>query len=392
MAFPRVLNHNWLESRCWLPTVLVAACLALLPACGAKNKEVAAAPPQQMAMTVPVTVGTATQKTVPVEVRAIGTVEAYSTVTVKSQIDGALEKAYFTQGQDVKKGQLLYTIDRSPFEVALHQLEANMARDSAQAQNARVQSERYATLEQEGVVSKDQYDTFRTNAAALDATVRADQAAIESAKINLGYCSIYSPMDGRTGSLLVQPGNLVKNNDTSLVVINQIAPIYADFSVPEKYLAQIRSYGARGRLRVTVTIPGQENRPLEGALEFINNAVDSGTGTILLKGTFANEEKRLWPGQFVTVVLDLSALTNATVVPSQAVQTGQSGQYVFVLKPDNSVEMRPVVSGETIEGQTVIEKGITPGAVVVTDGQLMLFPGVKVLIRDSSPAKPASQP
>ncbi|HMD98135.1 MAG TPA: efflux RND transporter periplasmic adaptor subunit [Terriglobia bacterium] len=392
MVFSRVLNHNWLESRCWLPTVPVAACLALLPACGGKNKEVAAAPPQQMAMTVPVTVGTATQKTVPVEVRAIGTVEAYSTVTVKSQIDGALEKAYFTQGQDVKKGQLLYTIDRSPFEVALHQLEANLARDSAQAQNARVQSERYATLEQEGVVSKDQYDTFRTNAAALDATVRADQAAIESAKINLGYCSIYSPMEGRTGSLLVQPGNLVKNNDTSLVVINQIVPIYVDFSVPEKYLAQIRSYGAHSRLRVAATIPGQENRPLEGVLDFINNTVDSSTGTIMLKGTFANEEKRLWPGQFVNVVLDLGALTNATVVPSQAVQTGQSGQYVFVLKTDNSVEMRPVVSGETIEGQTVIEKGITPGAVVVTDGQLMLFPGVKVLIRDSSPAKPASQP
>jgi len=383
MESSRLLNHNSLDNRC-LPTVLVAACLVLLPACGGKNKEVAAAPAQQMAMTVPVTVATAAQKTVPVEVRAIGTVEAYSTVTVKSQIDGALQKAYFTQGQDVKKGQLLYTIDRSPFEVALHQLEANLARDSAQAQNARVQSERYATLEQEGVVSKDQYDTFRTNATALDATVRADQAAIENAQINLGYCSIYSPMDGRTGSLLVQPGNLVKNNDTSLVVINQITPIYADFSVPEKFLAQIRSYGASGRLRVTAAIPGQEDRPLEGVLEFINNTVDSGTGTILLKGTFANEEKRLWPGQFVNVVLDLRALTNATVVPSQAVQTGQSGQYIFVLKPDNTVAMQPVVSGETIEGETVIEKGITPGAVVVTDGQLMLFPGAKVSIKKAS--------
>jgi membrane fusion protein, multidrug efflux system len=374
---------NWLEDRCRLPTVLVAGCLALLPACEGKNKEVAAAPAQQMgAMTVPVTVATATQKTVPVEVRAIGTVEAYSTVTVKSQIDGALQKAYFTQGEDIRKGQLLYTIDRSPFEVALHQLEANLARDSAQAQNAQVQSERYATLEKEGVVSKDQYDTFRTNAAALDATVRADQAAIENAKINLGYCSIYSPMDGRTGSLLVQPGNLVKNNDTSLVVINQITPIYVDFSVPEKYLAQIRSYGVRSRLRVAATIPRQENRPLEGGLDFINNTVDSSTGTIMLKGAFANEEKRLWPGQFVNVVLDLSALTNATVVPSQAVQTGQNGQYVFVLKPDNSVDMRPVVSGETIEGETVIEKGVTPGAVVVTDGQLMLFPGAKVSIKN----------
>jgi len=384
MVFSRVLDHSWGESKCWLPTLLVAVCVALFPACGGKNKEVAAAPAQQMAMTVPVTVGTATQKTVPVEVRAIGTVETYFTVTVKSQIDGALEKAYFTQGQDVKKRQLLYTIDRSPFEVALHQLEANLARDSAQAKNARVQSQRYATLEQEGVVSKDQYDTFRTNAEALDATVRADEAAIENAKINLGYCSIYSPMDGRTGSLLVQPGNLVKNNDTSLVVINQIVPIYVDFSVPEKYLAQIRGYGARSRLRVVATIPGQENRPLEGVLEFINNTVDSGTGTILLKGTFANEGKRLWPGQFVNVVLDLSALANATVVPSQAVQTGQSGQYVFVVKTDNSVDMRPVVSGETIEGETVIEKGITPGATVVTDGQLMLFPGARVSIKKSS--------
>jgi membrane fusion protein, multidrug efflux system len=384
MELSRVLNHNWLESRCWLPAALVAACLAWLPACGGKNKEVAAAPAQQMAMTVPVTVATAAQKTVPVEVRAIGTVETYFTVTVKSQIDGALEKAYFAQGQDVKKGQLLYTIDRSPFEATLHQLEANLARDSAQAQNARVQSERYATLQQQGVVSKDQYDTFRTNAEALDATVRADQAAIENAKINLGYCSIFSPMEGRTGSLLVQPGNLVKNNDTSLVVINQIAPIYVDFSVPEKHLTQIRGYGARSRLRVTATIPGQENRPLEGVLDFINNTVDSTTGTIMLKGTFANEEKRLWPGQFVNVVLDLSALANATVVPSQAVQTGQNGQYVFVVKTDHSVDMRPVVSGETVEGETVIEKGIEPGAVVVTDGQLMLFPGARVSIKKSS--------
>jgi len=174
----------------------------------------------------------------------------------------------------------------------------------------------------------------------------------------------------------------VKNNDTSLVVINQIAPIYVDFSVPEKYLAQVRSYQTRGRLRVSAIIPGQENRPLQGTLEFINNTVDSGTGTILLKGTFSNEEKRLWPGQFVNVILDLSALSNATVVPSQAVQTGQGGQYVFVVKPDHSVDMRPVTSGETIGDVTVIDKGVEPGAVVVTDGQLMLFPGAKVMIRN----------
>jgi len=379
--FRRVVHYNWLDAGRGLTLAVIAMGVAFLPACGDKTKQSAAAPAQPMAMTVPVTVATATQKTVPVEVGAIGTVEAYSTVTVKSQIDGALQKAYFTQGEDVKKGQLLYTIDRSPFEVALHQAEANLARDSAQAKNAQVQSDRYATLEQQGVVSKDQYDTFRTNAAALDATVRADQATIENAKINLGYCSIYSPMDGRTGSLLVQPGNLVKNNDTSLVVINQITPIYVDFSVPEKYLAQIRSYGGRGRLRVGATIPGQESRPLEGVLDFINNTVDSGTGTILLKGTFANEEKRLWPGQFVNVVLDLSALANATVVPSQAVQTGQNGQYIFVVKPDHTVDMRPVVIGQTVEGETVIEKGITPGAVVVTDGQLMLFPGARVAIK-----------
>ena len=382
MEASSLISHSWPGNRHWLPVVFLAMCVALLPSCGGKSKEVAAAPQQQMAMMVPVTVGTATQKTVPVEVRAIGTVEAFSTVTVKSQIDGALEKADFSQGEDVRKGQLLYTIDRTPFEVALHQAEANLARDSAQAKNAQVQSERYATLEREGVVSKDQYDTFRTNAAALDATVRADQATIENAKINLGYCSIYAPMDGRTGSLLVQPGNLVKNNDTSLVVINQIAPIYVDFSVPEKYLAQVRSYQTRGRLRVSAIIPGQENRPLQGTLEFINNTVDSGTGTILLKGTFSNEEKRLWPGQFVNVILDLSALSNATVVPSQAVQTGQGGQYVFVVKPDHSVDMRPVTSGETIGDVTVIDKGVEPGAVVVTDGQLMLFPGAKVMIRN----------
>jgi multidrug efflux system membrane fusion protein len=358
----------------------VAACLALLPACGKKKKEVAAAP-AQVGMTVPVTVATAVERTVPVEVRNIGTVEAYSTVTVKAQIDGALERAYFGQGQDVRKGQLLYTIDRRPFQAALDQAEANLARDSAQAKNAETQAKRYAELNQQGVVSNDQYEQFRTNAEALDAAARADRAAVENAKINLGYCSIYSPMDGRSGSLLVQPGNLVKNNDTSLVVINQTTPIYVDFSVPEKYLAEIRSYRTHGQLRVTATIPGQENGPLEGALNFINNAVDSTTGTILLKGTFANEGKRLWPGQFVNVVLQLSSLANATVVPYQAVQTGQAGQYTFVVKPDKSVEMRPVVIGPTVSGETVIERGITPGTVVVTDGQLMLFPGAKVAIK-----------
>jgi multidrug efflux system membrane fusion protein len=333
------------------------------------------------AETVPVAVAPVIQKTVPVEIRAIGNVEAYSAVSVKAQLAGTVERAFFVEGQDVKEGDLLFTLDSRPYRATLQQLVANLARDQAQLENARAQAERYTKLFQEGIVSKEQYDSFRTAADALQATVRADEAAVEKAKVDLDYCTIRSPLAGRTGSLLVHPGNIVKANETVLVVINRITPIYASFSVPEQNLAEIKQRMAAGRLAVTAIIPDDEQHPVQGTLTFVDNSVDNTTGTIRLKATFANAERRLWPGQFVNVVLKLTQRPNAIVVPSQAVQTGQAGQYVFVIKPDLTAESRPVVPGATVAGETVIEKGLQPGETVVTDGQLRLTPGAKVEVR-----------
>jgi membrane fusion protein, multidrug efflux system len=330
------------------------------------------------AMTVPVMVATAAQKTVPVEVHAIGNVQAYSTVTVKSQVDGEIEQVHFKEGQDVSKGDLLFTIDPRPFQAQLDQAEANLARDQAQAKNAVAQAGRYKSLYEAGIVSKDQYDQFQTNSEALAAAVRADQAAVETAKLNLNYCTIISPLDGRTGDLLIHAGNLVKSNDTSLLVINQIRPIYISFSVPEQYLPEIKKHMTDRRLAVLALYPDQKSNPAQGVLSFVNNTVDSTTGTILLKATFSNADRRLWPGQFVNVALRLTSQENATVVPSQAVQTGEKGDYVYVVKPDKTAEFRPVQPGTTFEGETVIEKGVQPGETVVTDGQLALYPGAKV--------------
>ena len=359
---------------------LALACMGLisLTSCSPKKAESQAMTPN---LAVPVVVAAVVQKTVPVEIRAIGNVEAYSAVSAKPQMAGEVEQAYFKEGQDVKKGDLLFTLDSRPYQAALHQLEANLARDQAQLENARAQAERYTRLFQEGIVSKEQYDSFRTNADALAAAVLADKATIERAKIDLDYCAIRSPMDGRTGSLLVHPGNIVKANETILVVINQITPIYVSFSVPEQDLAEIKQRMAAGSLPVEALIPDGELHPVPGTLTFVDNAVDNTTGTIRLKGTYANTERRLWPGQFVNVVLKLTSRPNAIVVPSQAVQTGQSGQYVFVIKPDLTAESRPVMAGSTVGGETVIEKGLQPGETVVTDGQLRLAPGAKVELK-----------
>ena len=336
---------------------------------------------------IPVIVGAATQKTVPVQLRAIGNVQAYSTVTVKSKVGGELVRVHFTEGQDVKKGDHIFTIDPRPYEAALKQAEANLGRDLAQAKNAQEDARRYEFLIQKGVVARQQYDKFRTDADALEATVLADRAAVENAKIQLGYCSIHSPIDGRTGSLIVQQGNIIKAEDINLVVINQIIPIDVAFSIPEQFLSEIKKYMATGKLQVEALIPMNEARPEKGVITFIDNAVDSNTGTIRLKGTFANREKKLWPGQFVNVVLTLTTEPNAIVIPSQAVQTGQEGQYVFVVKQDLTVESRPVVAGRTVNNETVIQKGLQVNEKVVTDGQLRLYPGAKVEIKTSDSSK-----
>jgi len=338
-------------------------------------------------LAVPVNVAKAVKKTVPIQLSAIGTAEAYSTVSIKGQVNAVLKEVHFKQGDFVKKGDLLFTLDARPFQASLAQAEANLARDKAQADLTIVQAERYKKLFDQGISAKEQYDQMQANAAAQQGSVHADEAAVESAKLQLQYCAIYSPVDGRTGALQVYPGNLVKENDVPvLVVINQIAPLYEDFSVPEQYLGVIKKYMAGGRLQIEAT-PYGDTAAEVGYLTFVDNTVDSTTGTIKLKGTFANTDHRLWPGQFSTVSLRLSEEENATVVPTQAVQTGQSGDFVFVIKPDQSAESRPVKVARTLGTESVIAKGIEPGETVVTDGQLRLIPGIKVQIKAAPQGK-----
>jgi len=345
---------------------------------------------------VPVTVATVGQQTVPLQLRAIGYVQTYATVAVKTQVGGELQQVHFQEGQEVRRGDLLFTIDPRPFEAQLKQAEANLARDRAQLENARIEVHRYEELIKKDYVAHQQYDQIRTTATALAATVRADQAAVDNAKLQLTYCFIRSPIDGRTGNLLVHQGNIVKANDTTplgprssgsesvsvpLVTINQLSPIYVAFAVPEQHLPEIKKYMAAGKLQVEASIPHDEGQPTHGELTFIDNAVDSATGTIQLKATFANHDQALWPEQFINVVLTLAMQANVVVVPSQAVQTGQAGPYVFVVQPDLTVESRPVVVDREVGAESVVKEGLNPGEQVVTDGQLRLSPGAKVEIQ-----------
>jgi len=345
---------------------------------------------------VPVTVATVGQKTVPLQLHAIGYVQTYATVAVKTQVGGELQRVHFKEGQDVRKGDLLFTIDPRPFEAQLKQVEANLARDQAQLENARREVHRYEELVKKEYVAHQQYDQTLTTATALEATVRADQAAVDNAKLQLFYCFIHSPIAGRTGNLLVHQGNIVKANDTTplgpgpsgsasvsvpLVTINQLSPIYVAFSVPEQHLPEIKKYMAAGKLQVDAIIPHDEGQPTHGELTFIDNAVDPATGTIQLKAIFPNHDEALWPEQFVNVVLTLAMQANVVVVPSQAVQTGQTGPYVFVIQPDLAVESRPVVVDREVGAETVVQEGLKPGEQVVTDGQLRLSPGAKVEIQ-----------
>ena len=334
---------------------------------------------------VPVLVVTAVQKSVPIQIRAVGNVEAYTTVSVKSQVTGVLQQAHFKEGQDVKKGQLLFTIDPRPLEAALKQAEANLARDTAQLNNLREQVRRYAELVQKQYVSREQYDQIKTNADAAESVVDADKAAVENAKVQLSYCYIYAPVNGRVGVLLVNEGNLVRVNDgTPLVVINQINPINVTFAVPEQYFADLTRHMAGGRLKVDARFPSDEGRPEQGALAFVDNTVDRSTGTIKLKAEFTNQERRLWPGQFVNIALTLATQADAVVIPSEAIQVGQEGQHVFVVKEDRRVEVRPVTIGQTNEGEAIIAKGLAAGEQVVREGQFLLGPGSRIEVKDPS--------
>ena len=354
-----------------LIALLASGTVAFLSSCTGTKAE----PPSNSA--VPVLAATVEQKDVPLQLKAIGAVEAYSNVSVKTQITGELTGVHFKEGQDVSKGQLLFTLDKRPFQATLKQAEGMLAKDLAQAANARTQAKRYEALNKAGVVSKEEYDQMESNAKALEAAVVADQAAVENARVQLVYCTIYSPIDGRTGPLLIHQGNMIKANDTPfLVSINQVQPIYATFTVPEQSLADIKSYSSGSKLRVQAFIPNDTRGPATGWLSFIDNTVDQATGTIKLKGEFANTDRRLWPGQFVDVVLTLAQQPKAIVVPSQALQNGQQGQFVFVIKSDMTVETRSVTIDRSTDGQAVVAKGLETGEQVVTDGQLRLVPGI----------------
>lgn len=348
--------------------------------CGCSTQTVQTAP----IMAVPVRVAKAVEKTVPIDLTAIGTSEAYAAVSVKSQVNGIIQQVHFTQGDIVNKGELLFTLDARPFQAALEQAQATLARDKAQADLDEVQARRYEALFQAGVAAKEQLDTFQATAGAQAAAVRADQSAVEAARLQVEYCSIYAPIEGRTGAVGATAGNTVKQNDLPiLVVINQISPIYMDFAIPEQYLGAVKKYMAGGRLAIQAT-PYGETVPETGYLSFIDNNVDNTTGTVKLKGTFANAERRLWPGQFSTVALRLSEQEDATVVPSQAVQTGQSNDYLFVIKADSTAEQRVVKVARTIGGESVIASGVSPGETVVIDGQLRLIPGIKVHVQSDA--------
>jgi membrane fusion protein, multidrug efflux system len=361
----------------WLPVLVTAVGLSLLSACVGTKAAPGPPPP------VPVLAATVEQKNVPIRVHAIGTVEAYSMVSVKTQITGELTGVFFKEGEDVHKGQLIFTLDKRPLEAELNRSQSNLAKDEAAAANARLQQHRYEALFKAGVVSKEQYDQLESSAQAADAAVAADKAAVENAKVQLIYCSIYSPINGRTGNLIVHQGNMIKANDVpSLVNINQVEPIYVTFTVPQQYFAEVTQFARTGNLPVEADIPNDTHGAVKGKLSFIDNQVDSTTGTIKLKGVFVNGDRRLWPGQFVDAYLTLKTQANALVIPSQAIQNGQQGTYVYVIKDDNTVEARPITASETQnQGEVIVQKGLAVGERIVTDGQMRLVPGSKVQVK-----------
>jgi len=386
-----------------LAVYFIFASILALPGC---NKQ-AAQPKGAGGMPVfPVSVAKATEQSVPTELRVVGTVEASAVVQVKSQIAGQLIGVAFAEGQNVAQGELLFRIDPRPYEDALLQAqaavlrdkaqtlqaEASLARDNAQSKFADSDAQRQAELNRGGLTPRSQFDQAQSTAEAAKASARATQATIETAKaaqaadeaavskaqLDLSHCQIPAPISGRTGNLLVHAGNLVKENDVPLVVIHQIAPIFVSFSIPEQHLGAIRRLNAARRLAVRVFGEDDPAHVASGTLAVIDNTVDSTTGTIRLKATFDNRDGLLWPGQFVTTVLTLDTIRNAVVVPSEAVQTGQQGSFVYAVKSDSTVEIRPVTVGPVSGKRTVIDKGVAADETVVTDGFLVLFPGAKV--------------
>lgn len=375
----------------YVPFVVAAAALSIMfVGCGTSKENAKQAQVRDMA--VPVTVAAVMRKDVPVQVQAIGNVEPYNTVSVKSMVAGEIVEVGFKEGQDVKKGDVLFVIDKRPYEAALLQAQSNLAKDRANAANAQAEASRWEALFKEGVVSREQHDQMQTQAQASQNLVAADEAAVQNAKVNLTYCTIRSPINGRTGNLAVKIGNVVKANDVPLVTINQVEPIYVTFSVPQQFLPQIARSERERKMVVNAQVQGEPKAT--GLLTFIDNTVDPQTGTIKLKGTFTNSDRHLWPGQFADVSLTLGVDRNALLVPSAAVQTGQDGQFVFIVH-NNKAEMKKVAVVRTVGSDTVIQAdNVNVGDQVVTDGQLRLTPGAKVAVANqpSSTSQASSSP
>jgi len=377
------MTHSRTEPTRALLLVGVLATMLLGSSCKRHDDAAKAAPPRPPA---PVTVAKATLADVPVTVETVGTVQATSSITVRSRVSGELMKVHFREGDDVKEGQLLFSLDKRPMQALLAQATANKARDQALADEARADVTRYEGLVAKDYVTKGEYDTMKSRAASLDAAVTAGQSVVDNARLQLQYAELRAPMDGRTGSLLVHEGNLVRADDTALVVIHRLKPIDVAFSAPEQDLPEIRRWSALGPLTVEATPRGSQAEPVSGQLSFIDNEVDRATGTIALKSSFENGDGALWPGQFADVRLRLSTLSNAVVVPSEAVQSSQSGLFVYIVKPDMTAELRHVEVGTTRDGLAVVRSGVQAGEQVVTDGQLQVTQGGKVEIKTQAAA------
>jgi len=363
-----------LNPRTILRPAVAAAAVAALAACGK--------PPRPERPRVPVTVASVRQRAVPFEISAIGSVTPIRTVAVRSQVGGILVHVGFQEGDEVESGQVLFEIDRRPYQAALNQALATQAKDQAQLVNARLQVTRYAELTRTQMATQEQLDQMTANAQALVAAVGADSAAVESARLSLDFCTIRAEIGGRTGNLLLREGNLVRAADVNpLVIVNEIRPIAVSFAVPQQYLDDIRRFSAGRHLDVEIRPSDDSTAALAGALTFINNQVDTTTGTIQLKATFTNADRRLWPGEFVTVRLILSVQPNVLTIPSQAVMTGQAGTFVYVVNADRSATTQAVRVGRAVDDDVVVEAGLQAGQQVVTDGQLRLVPGARVEIK-----------
>lgn len=372
-----------------VPASVMLLAGALFTGCDAQNVSSPSAGADVDAA-MPVAVATAMREDVPIQVQAIGWAEAYATVTIRPQVEGQLTEIHFTEGQQVKIGDLLFTIDPRPFVAALRLAEANLLKNQALAQDAEREADRLADLFAKHMAADRERDAARANADAVRAQVQADQAAVENAKLYLEYCTIHSPIEGRAGARLVDVGNIVEANKTALVTVNQISPIFVTFAVAERHLSLIKQRMQAASLTVEARFADEPGDPIVGDLTFVDNQVDTLTGMVRLKATFSNKDRQLWPGRFVNVALTISKQQDAVVVPTSAVQTGQHGAFVFVVRADSAVEMRPVTVGANVQERTVLSEGIQAGEVVVTDGQLRLTPGAKVRSKVNTEA--ASEP